>query len=72
MTPQQQVTVAQIIVWVGTAQELLQQAQAAVYAPGMDGAVPFPAVAAIGNAANRAKDAVEELTPLMQTMEVTA
>ena len=70
MTKEQQATLGQIAVWVGTAQELLQQANVAVYGDALDGAVPFTVLAAIGNAAIRATDAVNELTPLVAAMVV--
>lgn len=72
MTREQQARIGEIAVWVGTAQELLQQAHAAAYADDMDGALPWAAKAAIGNANIRATDAAQELLPLVQRKGVTA
>ncbi len=69
MTTEQQARLGEITVWVGTAQELLQQAHTAAYAPGMDGVLSWAAKAAIGNANIRATDAAHELLPLVQKGE---
>ncbi len=70
MTPQQQARLGEVMVLVGTAQELLQQAKAATYANGMIGVVSVTARTAIADALNDTNIAVGVLLPLVQAQEV--
>lgn len=66
MTREQQARIGEIAVWVGTAQELLQQAYAAAYGAGMLDAMTVGTRTAIARAAIDTATAARELTPLVQ------
>ena len=70
MTREQQATLGQIAVWVGTAQELLQQAKSAAYANGMDGVVPVAARLSITDAAQASTLAAQGLEQALKAQEV--
>lgn len=70
MTPQQQATLGQIAVWVGTAQELLAQARSASATNDMRGVLQRNTRTAIADALQSTTEAADGLTPLVATMEV--
>ncbi len=69
MTLEQQVRLGEITVWVGTAQELLQQAKSATYASNMVSVVPLTARTALTDALNDTTIAAGVLLPLVQKGE---
>lgn len=71
MTPEQGARLGEIAVWVGTADELLRQAYAAVYAPGMATVTTTAARLAIAEAAYATGQAAQVVRPLLQQEEVS-
>ena len=70
MTPQQQATLGEIAMWIGTAQQLLRQAKAATYTRDADSILPMVVHTAIADALGAIDIAAKELLPLVQTQEV--
>ncbi len=66
MTREQQATLGQIAVWVGTAQELLASARQAATATDMLDVIPVGTRTAIARAAIDTATAARELTPLVK------
>ena len=69
MTPQQQATLGEIAMWIGTTQQLLRQAQSAACTNTMRQVVPLTARTAIADALGDINNAAQELLPLVQEVE---
>ena len=72
MNQAQQARLGEIAMWVGTAQQLLQQAYAAAYGVGMLDALDVDTRVAIAQASNTTAMAARQIQTALQAQEVTS
>lgn len=71
MTPEQVARLGELAVWVGTAQELLQQANGLIYTATMAGTMSAELRFAIADGYREVSHAAKLLTPLVQAKGAT-